>query len=472
MSNKPQTANRKPQKVKGKIIAIQGPIVDVRFTSASEVPPLYGIIESHTYDGRRIILEVVEHLRNNVVKCAAFGSTYDLQRNAEAVVYGPRIKIPIGEGFLGRMVNVSGEFIDKKGRIETKGEYFIRRRFPFLSLNPQSSKRKTEIIPTGIKIVDLLFPTIKGSKTGLIGGAALGKSLLTLELIYNITIRQKGVCIFAGVGERIREGNELYYELIKRKMLNRAVLVFGQMNEPPIVRFDAIHTAKTLAEYFQDKGKDVLLFVDNVYRFIQAGSETSMLLGRIPSETGYQPTLISEMAEFQEEITSKTGTSATVVEAIYVPSDDLTDPGVVCTFGFLNSIIILSRQKVQQDLYPAIDPLISSSFALDPDIVGEKHFAIAQEVIRILNRYTELKRIVSVIGIEELSKQDRVLYERAQKLENFLTQPFFVAEAYTEKRGVFVETKDTLKGCERIIGGEMDKTPKEELYMIGKIENN
>lgn len=470
MSNNSQPASRNPLPASGKVVAIQGPIVDVRFNSVDEIPPLYGIIETWTYDGRKIILEVVEHLRNSVVKCAAFSSTYDLQRNALAVVYGPRIKIPAGEGLLGRMINVSGEFIDKKSSIKSSEEYFIRRRFPSLSLTPHSPKKKTEIIRTGIKIIDLLFPMLKGSKTGLIGGAALGKSLLTLELIYNITIRQKGVCIFAGVGERIREGNELYYEFIKRKMLKRAVLVFGQMNEPPIVRFDVIHTAKTLAEYFQDKGKDVLLFVDNVYRFIQAGSETSMLLGRIPSETGYQPTLISEMAEFQEEIVSKKGTGVTVVEAVYVPSDDLTDPGVVCTFGFLESIIILSRQKVQEGFYPAIDPLVSSSFALDRDVVGEKHFIIAQEVIRILNRYVELKRIVSVIGIEELSKQDRILYERAQKLENFLTQPFFVAEAYTERRGVFVELKDTLKGCERIIGGELDRVDKKELYMIGKIE--
>ncbi|OQX54059.1 MAG: F0F1 ATP synthase subunit beta [Candidatus Omnitrophica bacterium 4484_213] len=470
MTNKPHPVTRAPLPAKGKVIAIQGPIVDVRFNSTKEVPPLYGIIETWAYDGRRILLEVVEHLRNNVVKCAAFSSTYDLQRNAEAVVYGPRIKIAVGEGLLGRMVNASGSVIDKKEGIKKEGEYFIRRRFPFLSLKPESSAKKIEVIQTGIKLIDLLFPLTKSSKTGLIGGAALGKSILTLELIHNLTIKQKGVCIFAGVGERIREGNELYYELIKRKMLGRTVLVFGQMNEPPIVRFDTIHTAKTLAEYFQDKGKDVLLFVDNVYRFIQAGAETSMLLGRIPSETGYQPTLISEMAEFQEEIVSKEGTTATVVEAIYVPSDDLTDPGVVCTFGFLDSIIILSRQKVQQALYPAIDPLVSSSFNLDPRVVGKKHFAIAQEVIKILSRYTELKRIVSVIGVEELSKQDRVLYERAQKLENFLTQPLFVAEAYTGRRGVFVEVKDTLKGCERIIGGELDKTPKEELYMIGRTE--
>lgn len=470
MSNYPQPAARSPQPASGRIIAIQGPIVDVRFDSANEIPPLYGIIETRTYDGRKIILEVVEHLRNNVVKCAAFSSTYDLQRNAEAVVYGPRIKIAVGEELLGRMVNVNGDVIDKNEEIKKGEEYFMRRRFPFLSLKPESSAKKIEIIRSGIKLIDLLFPIIKNSKTGLVGGAALGKSILTLELIHNLTVRQKGVCIFAGVGERIREGNELYYELIKRNMLNRTVLVFGQMNEPPIVRFDVIHTAKTLAEYFQDKGRDVLLFVDNVYRFIQAGAETSMLLGRIPSETGYQPTLISEMAEFQEEIVSKEGTGVTVVEAVYVPSDDLTDPGVVCTFGFLDSIVILSRQRVQQGLYPAIDPLVSSSFNLDPRVVGKKHFAIAQDVIKILSRYAELKRIVSVIGVEELSKQDRILYERAQKLENFLTQPFFVAEAYTERRGVFVETEDTLKGCEKIISGELDRTPKEELYMIGKIE--
>ncbi len=459
-----------PQPAKGKVIAVQGPIVDIHFSAAKEVPSLYGIIETYTCDGRKITLEVIERLKNNIAKCASFNSTYGLQRNASAVVLGSRIKVPVGEELLGRMLNVNGEFIDKKGGIKSKEKYSIRKRPPPLSLDPQSSKKKTEIIITGIKIIDLLFPLIKGSKTGLVGGAALGKSLLTLELIYNITVRQKGICIFAGVGERIREGNELYYELIKRQMLNRTVLVFGQMNESPIVRFNAIHTAKTFVEYFQNKDRDVLLFVDNVYRFIQAGAETSMLLGRIPSETGYQPTLISEMAEFQEETVPKKGTSTTVVEAIYVPSDDLTDPGVICTFGFLNSIIILSRQKVQQGLYPAINPLASSSFSLDPEIVEKRHFTIGQEVIRILSRYEELKRIVSVIGVEELTKQDRGLYERAQKIENFLTQPFFVAEAYTERRGVFVDLKDTLGGCEKIISGAMDKTPKEDLYMIGRIE--
>jgi len=316
----------------------------------------------------------------------------------------------------------------------------------------------------------LLFPLLKQSKTGILGGAALGKSIMTLELIHNIVHRHQGACVFTGAGERIREGNELYYEFLKQGMLNKVMMVFGQMNEPPGARFEVVMTGITLAEQLREQNKDVLLFVDNVYRFVQAGAEISTLLGRVPSETGYQPTLASEVSEFQERITSmEAGGSITAIEAVYVPADDLTDPAVVTIFSYLDSIIVLSREKVQLGLYPAIDPLASSCSNLDPNIVGKRHFDISQELLSILAKYEELRRIVAVIGIEELSKTDRVVYERARKLQNFITQPFYTAEVYTGKPGEYVSLQETLDGCEKIIDGRMDKKPEEYFYMIGAL---
>jgi F-type H+-transporting ATPase subunit beta len=310
---------------------------------------------------------------------------------------------------------------------------------------------------------------VKGSKSGILGGAALGKSVLTQEIIHNIVKKHSGSCVFVGAGERMREGNELYYELERRKILEKTVLIFGQMNEPPGARFGVAFSGVTLAESIQRKKQDVLLFVDNIFRFLQAGSEISSLLGRLPSETGYQPTLLSEASEFHERIrsTRETGSSITSMEAVYIPADDLTDPAVVAIFAFLDSLMVLSRQRIQLGLYPAIDPLLSSSANLDVDIVGTHHYAISQDVIRTLQRYEELRRIVMVIGIDELSASDRIIYERARKLQNFLTQPFFVAEAYTNKHGEYVTIPQTVEGCEKIISGHYDRRPEQDFYMIG-----
>lgn len=365
-----------------------------------------------------------------------------------------------------------GEPIDQKGDLPPGEKFPIRR--PRLGVRIQDNQARVEeyqIMETGVKIIDLLFPLVKGSKTGILGGAALGKSILTLEIIHNIVKKQRGACVFTGAGERIREGNELYFELSNRDILSKTILIFAQMNEPPGARFGIAMSGVTLAESIQRKNQDVLLFVDNIFRFLQAGAEISSLLGRVPSETGYQPTLISEASEFHERIRSskETGGSITAVEAVYIPADDLTDPAVVTIFSFLDSIMVLSRQRVQLGLYPAIDPLLSSSANLDSDIVGKQHFEVAQEVIRMLQRYEELRRIVIVIGIDELSAGDRTIYERARKLQNFLTQPFFVAEAYTGKKGEYVTLQQTLEGCQKIICGHLDRKQEDELYMVGPL---
>ncbi len=327
-----------------------------------------------------------------------------------------------------------------------------------------------EILETGVKIIDLLYPLVKGSKSGILGGAGLGKSVLTLELIHNVVDRHQGACIFTGVGERIREGNELYYELERANLLNKVGMVFGQMNEPPGARFEVVLTGITMAEHLQAQKQDVLFFVDNVYRFAQAGSEISTLMGRIPSETGYQPTLFSEMGHFQERIRSRKDGSITALEAIFMPGDDPTDPAVVCIFSYLDSVMVLSRERVQAGLYPAIDPLSSSSVHLDADVVGRHHFEVAEEVLKVFNKYEELKRIVMVIGVDELAKKDRLIFERARKLQNFLTQPFFVAEAYSGTKGEYVTIPDTVSGCERILCGDEDSNPEQIFYMIGALE--
>jgi F-type H+-transporting ATPase subunit beta len=461
---------------KGKVIAIHGPIVVVRFDPTQPPPAIYEILETQTYNGKRVVLEVVEYLSRrvtdvgNIVKCIPLTSIFGLQRNAQVLATGSVIKIPVGAEVLSRMLNVLGEPIDKKGPIQAKAIRSAHRK-ENIGLNNINKARQVrfEFMETGIKALDLLFPLIKGTRTGILGGAALGKSILILELMHNIIRKEKAFCIFTGAGERIREGNELYNELIKQKILDRSILVFGQMNESPGVRFEVVHTGVTLAEYFQEEREDVLFFVDSVYRFAQAGSELSTLLGRIPSETGYQPTLTTEMSDFQERIRSGAQAAITAVEAVYVPSDDLTDPAVVCIFSYLDSILILSREHVQLGLYPAIDPLLSSCSYLDPLIVGKRHFKIAQDVLKILNKYEELKHIVSIVGIEELSKEDRVFFERALRLRNFLTQPFFTAELYTGRKGEYVPLEKTLASCEKIVAGKLDRTPPEDLYMLGSL---
>jgi F-type H+/Na+-transporting ATPase subunit beta len=453
----------------GIVVAVQGPVVDIKFESDEYIPAILENINAQTVDGKRVVLEVAEHLPGNIARCIAINSTFNLQRNTVAVPAGQSIAIPAGDTLYGRIINIWGDPIDQKGDLPPGERLQIRPPRVSQKLSSKDKAEKFEVLETGIKIIDLLFPMVKGSKSGLLGGAALGKSILTLEIIHNIVRKSSGACIFVGAGERMREGNDLYFELEHRNILSKTVLIFGQMNEPPGARFGVAFSGITLAESIQRKKQDVLLFVDNIFRFLQAGSEISSLLGRLPSETGYQPTLISEASEFHERIRSQkeTGSSITSVEAVYIPADDLTDPAVVTIFAFLDSIMVLSRQRIQLGLYPAIDPLLSSSANLDIDIVGAHHYGISQDVIRILQRYEELRRIVMVIGIDELSAADRTIYERARKLQNFLTQPFFVAEAYTGKHGEYVTIQQTVDGCEKIIAGHFDRRPEGDFYMIG-----
>jgi F-type H+-transporting ATPase subunit beta len=465
----------------GKVVSVQGPIVDVEFPKDVLFPAVYDIIETRAFDGQRIVLEVVEYLntsdidKSNTVRCICLTPNFGLRRNAPASPTGSTIRVPVGEKTCTRILNVLGEPLDKKGPVDVPPDMTRpthRKRQVDTVDTSEGKEKKFEVMQTGIKMFDLLFPLIKGSRNGILGGAACGKSVIILELMHNIIKMQKGYCVFTGAGERTREGNELYYELEKQGILDRSALVFGQMNESPGARFEIVHTGLTIAENFAEGGDDVLLFVDNVYRFAQAGTELSTLLGRIPSETGYQPTLPSEMAEFQERIRSQGQSSITAMEAVYVPSDDLTDPAVVCIFSYLDSIVILSRRYVQLGLFPAIDALASSCSFLDPVIIGKRHFKTAQDVLRILNRYEELRRIVAIVGVEELSGGDRIIFERAQKLQNFLTQPFFCAEAYTGKKGEYVSLDATLEGCERIVSGQVDKVQAESFYMIGALPEN
>ncbi|MFC1645937.1 F0F1 ATP synthase subunit beta [Candidatus Omnitrophota bacterium] len=463
-------ANKK--KVQGYIVAVQGPVVDVKFLKTQDVPNIYNVIHVKTVDDREVILEVAEHMPGDIARCIAMSSTLNLQRSAPAYTEGTCIEVPVGKELYTRIVNITGSPIDQKGDIQASEHFPIRR--PQLGTQVKmAGKQRTslELLETGVKMIDLLFPLVKGSKTGILGGAGLGKTIIVLELIYQVIKKHQGTCVFAGVGERIREGNELYFELSKRNILSKMSIVFGQMNESPGARFGVAMTGITIAESIQRKNKDVLLFVDNIFRYIQAGAEISTLLGRVPSETGYQPTLISEASEFHERIrsTPETGGSITAIEAVYVPADDLTDPAVVAIFSFLESILVLSRERVQLGLYPAIDPLLSSCANLDPDIVGPRHFDVSQEVIKILQKYNELRRIVLVIGIDELSQADRIIYERARKLQNFLTQPFFIAEVYTGRKGEYVTIQQTIEGCEQIISGDFDKKSEQDLYMIGAL---
>jgi F-type H+-transporting ATPase subunit beta len=459
--------------LKGHVIAVQGPVVDVRFLQSQDVPNVYGVIYTKTIEGKDVILEVAEHRSGNVARCIAINSTLNLQRHAPVYPGGSSIEIPGGEDLYARIVNMIGNPIDQKGPITAKEKFPIRgfRWGAQVKMNQRKAK-SFEVLETGIKIIDLLFPLVKGSKTGVLGGAGLGKTLIVLEMIYQMIKKHEGRCVFTGVGERIREGNELFFELSERDILSRVAIVFGQMNEPPGARFGAAITGITIAESIQRKNKDVLLFLDNIFRYVQAGAEISTLLGRVPSETGYQPTLISEVGEFHERIrtSQEAGGSITSIEAVYVPADDIADPAVVTIFSFLDSIMVLSRERIQLGLYPAIDPLLSSSANLDTDIVGWHHFEVAQEVLRTFQRYDELRRTVLVIGIDELSPADRTLYERARKLQNFLTQPFFIAETYTGKKGQYVTIQQTLEGCEKIMGGAVDQKPESDFYMIGALE--
>jgi F-type H+-transporting ATPase subunit beta len=456
--------------LEGSIVSIQGPVVEVEFKAKAQLPAVGHLLRTETIEAEEVLMEVVEHTSTDVVKCVALHPTHSIRRNAGALALGRTIEVAVGDASLGRVVNALGEPIDNKGQIKSKNRLSTRavKKFSGVDLTTPDIA-SGEILETGIKIIDLLFPLVKGSRTGILGGAALGKSILVLELIHNIVTKHKGACVFTGIGERIREGNELVEELTREKLLDKVALVFGQMDETPGARFETVLTGLTMAEYFQSQKKDVLIFMDNIFRYAQAGAELSTLLGRIPSETGYQPTLATEMADVHERIRSEKDGSITSIEAVFLPGDDLTDPAVVCIFSYLNSIIVLSRLKIQAGLYPSVDPLLSSSASLDPDIVGQRHVRIARDTIFALTKYEELRRTVAVIGIEELSKADRQVFERARKMQNFLTQPFFCAELHTGKPGVFVGLDATLKDCEAILAGAADDIADEKLYMIGSL---
>lgn len=452
---------------KGKVIAVQGPVVDIRFAKVEEMPDLHEVVRAKTFDKKEVRVLVAEHLEGNIARCIALSSTLNLQRNSTAVSEGRSLEIPVGRELFGRIINCMGDPIDGLGAIPAQEKSPIYRDISKVHVDMAKFEgNKRELFETGIKAIDLLFPVVRGSKTGMLGGAACGKTIIILELINNVVERHHGACVFGGIGERIREGNELFYEFQKHGVLNKIMMAFGQMDEPPGARFNVILTAITLAEWLQKQNTEVLLFLDNVFRFVQAGAEISTLLGRVPSETGYQPTLSSEVGDVHERIKG----SVSAFEAVYVPADDLTDPAVVTIFSYLDSVLVLSRDMIQLGLYPAIDPLASSCANLDAAVVGERHFSVAQEVLRILTKYDELKRIVAVIGVDELSKADRILYERARKLQNFFTQPFSVAESYTGKKGQFVTVQETIDGAEAIIDGKLDKLSEDALYMIGKVE--
>ncbi len=454
----------------GKIVEIRGVVLDAVFPG--DLPEIYNAlrIEVPEQDGRPavdLIAEVQQHLGNDRVRAVAMDSTDGLARGVEVVDTGQPITVPVGRETLGRLFNVLGEPIDEKDEpLEDAERWPIHRHAPtFEELEP-----RVEIFETGIKVIDLLAPYVKGGKVGLFGGAGVGKTVLIQELIRNIAEEHEGLSVFSGVGERTREGNDLWLEMTESGVIDKTALVFGQMNEPPGARLRVGLSGLTMAEYFREQGQDVLLFIDNIFRFVQAGSEVSALLGRMPSAVGYQPTLATEMGQLQERITSTRRGSVTSVQAIYVPADDLTDPAPANTFAHLDATTVLSRAIAEQGLYPAVDPLDSFSRALQPDVVGEDHYRTATAVQEILQRYKELQDIIAILGIEELSDEDKLTVQRARKIQRFLSQPFFVAEAFTGSPGKYVKLEDTVRGFAEIIEGKYDELPEAAFYMVGTIE--
>ena len=450
----------------GKIIQIIGAVVDVEFPD--QLPALYNAVKTKTADGKEITLETVQHLGANRIRTVSMSSTDGLQRGAEVENTGSPISMPVGEEVLGRMFDVLGNPIDEieDGKTATK-------RLPIHREAPKFTEQstKTEIFETGIKVIDLIAPFTKGGKVGLFGGAGVGKTVLIQELIRNIATEHGGYSVFAGVGERTREGNDLYHEMKESGVLKKTAMVFGQMNEVPGARQRVALSGLTIAENFRDEmGKDVLLFIDNIFRFTQAGSEVSALLGRMPSAVGYQPTLAEEMGELQERITSTNKGSITSVQAVYVPADDLTDPAPATTFSHLDSTVVLARSLVELGIYPAVDPLESTSSVLDPNIVGEDHYNTAREVQKILQRYKDLQDIIAILGMEELSDEDKLTVSRARKIQKFLSQPFFVAEIFTGTSGKYVSLADTIKGFKEILEGKYDEKNENDFYMKGNIE--
>ena len=454
----------------GRITQVTGAVIDVHFEG--DLPPILNALETDN-QGNRLVLEVAQHLGENTVRTIAMDSTEGLVRGHEVVDTGGPISMPVGPETLGRILNVIGEPVDERGPIETKMRLPIHRSAPAYV----DQATETEILITGIKVVDLLAPYARGGKIGLFGGAGVGKTVIIMELINNIAKAHGGYSVFAGVGERTREGNDLYHEMIESGVIDlegdgsKAALVYGQMNEPPGARARVGLSGLTLAEYFRDEeGQDVLLFIDNIFRFTQAGSEVSALLGRIPSAVGYQPTLATDMGTLQERITSTKKGSITSVQAIYVPADDLTDPAPATSFAHLDATTVLSRQIAELGIYPAVDPLDSTSRILDPRVVGEEHYAVARRVQKVLQQYKSLQDIIAILGMDELSEEDKQTVTRARKIQRFLSQPFFVAEVFTGKSGVLVSLEDTIRGFKGIVEGEYDHLPEAAFYMVGTIE--
>ena len=453
---------------KGKIIQVMGPVVDVEFQSKEELPFIKDALEVDN-GGKRCVMEVAQHVGNNVARCIMLASSDGLYKGMEVTATGAGIKVPVGEQTLGRLFNVLGETIDDKEKIPEDSEHWvIHRKAP--SFEEQSPA--VEVLETGIKVIDLLTPYAKGGKIGLFGGAGVGKTVLIQELIHNIATEHGGYSIFTGVGERSREGNDLWIEMSESGVLNKTALVFGQMNEPPGARMRVAETGLTMAEYFRDEEhQNVLLFIDNIFRFVQAGSEVSALLGRMPSAVGYQPTLANEMGALQERIASTRKGSVTSVQAVYVPADDLTDPAPATTFSHLDATTVLSRKIVEQGIYPAVDPLESTSRILEADVVGEEHYRVARKVQEILQKYKELQDIIAILGMEELSDEDKMTVNRARKVQRFLSQPFSVAEVFTGTPGKYVPLEETIRGFAAIIDGEMDEYPESAFFNVGTIED-
>ncbi len=456
--------------VYGRIIAVRGPVADVRFEQVKDLPALYDVLIGQSFNKNKVVLEVAEHLSQNDVRCIALSETLNLQLNSKVLNTRKPVSIRTGDELFGRIINVFGDPVDNMANF-TGTEFKVTRRPARLEQYNLKSKfsTKPEFLETGIKYLDILFPLCKGSKMGILGGAGCGKSVVILELINNIVKKHDGVCVFTGIGERIREGNDLFYDLRDNNLLAKIKLVFGQMNEPPGARYECVNTGIRLAEDLAEQNKDVILFMDNVFRFIQGGQEISTLLGRVPGESGYQPTLQSEVNTVEERIRSIPGYgSITSLQAVYVPADDMTDPSVVAIFSCLDGALALSRDLAQRGYYPAIDPLRSSCSNLDPRIVGQRPYNISQKLLSLFAKHASLKRIVQVVGVEELPKEDQIDYKRAEKLLNFMTQPFTVGEAFTGKKGAFVPVSDGVDDCEAIISGVYDKLPASDFYLIGR----
>ncbi|MCD5413499.1 MAG: F0F1 ATP synthase subunit beta [Clostridiales bacterium] len=450
----------------GKVIQIIGPVIDIKFAS-EKMPNLLNAIQIKEAD-RAITVEVAQHIGADTVRCVAMSSTDGLVRGAEAIDTRAPITVPVGRETLGRIMNILGEPVDEKGEILSKGQSPIHKEPPAFD----EQETSTEILETGIKVVDLIAPYSKGGKIGLFGGAGVGKTVIIMELINNVAKEHGGLSVFAGVGERTREGNDLYYEMEESGVLDKATLVYGQMNEPPGARMRVGLTGLTMAEYFRDQeGQDVLLFIDNIFRFTQAGSEVSALLGRMPSAVGYQPTLATEMGALQERITSTNKGSITSVQAVYVPADDLTDPAPATTFAHLDATTVLSRQIAELGIYPAVDPLDSTSRILSPAVVGDEHYEVARRVQEVLQRYKELQDIIAILGMDELSDEDKLIVTRARKIQRFLSQPFFVAEQFTGMPGKYVPLKETIRGFKEILDGKHDEIPESAFLFAGTIDD-